>query len=177
MSAFCQHLQFGSSQTELPPSHHHECSASTTKDSGGDFPGGPVVENLPCNAEDMGSIPSLGTKIPHAVEQVSPCIATTETARFGTHRPQLESPCTAKKESTWHTKILCATIKTDAAKQIHCFALFCLKRLLWFCSCHINLGCPPFYPHLSPGNSFLTFKLQLMFCVLSETLTNVSHLN
>ena len=24
---------------------------------GGDFPGGPVVKNLPANAEDMGSIP------------------------------------------------------------------------------------------------------------------------
>ena len=31
-----------------------------------DFPGGPVVKNLPCNAEDMGSIPDWGTKIPHA---------------------------------------------------------------------------------------------------------------
>ena len=26
----------------------------------GDFPGGPVVENLPCNARDTGSIPDLG---------------------------------------------------------------------------------------------------------------------
>ena len=26
----------------------------------GDFPGGPVVENPPCNAGDMGSIPSPG---------------------------------------------------------------------------------------------------------------------
>ena len=25
-----------------------------------DFPGGPVVKNLPVNAGDMGSIPSLG---------------------------------------------------------------------------------------------------------------------
>ena len=25
-----------------------------------DFPGGPVVKNLPANAEDMGSIPGLG---------------------------------------------------------------------------------------------------------------------
>ena len=81
MSAFCQHLQFGSSQSELPPSHHHEHSALATKDSCGDFPGGLVVENLPCNAEDMGSIPGLGTKIPHAVEQLSACTATTETAR------------------------------------------------------------------------------------------------
>ena len=26
----------------------------------GDFPGGPVVKNEPCNAEDTGSIPGLG---------------------------------------------------------------------------------------------------------------------
>ena len=28
-----------------------------------DFPGGPVVKNLPANTEDMGSIPSQETKI------------------------------------------------------------------------------------------------------------------
>ena len=32
----------------------------------GDFPGGPVVKNPPCNAGDAGSIPGQGTKIPHA---------------------------------------------------------------------------------------------------------------
>ena len=29
-----------------------------------DFPGGPVVKNPPCNAEDVGSIPGWGTTIP-----------------------------------------------------------------------------------------------------------------
>ena len=29
-----------------------------------DFPGGPVVKNLPSNAGDMGSIPVWGTKMP-----------------------------------------------------------------------------------------------------------------
>ena len=28
-----------------------------------DFPGGPVVKNLLCNPEDIGSIPGQGTKI------------------------------------------------------------------------------------------------------------------
>ena len=32
-----------------------------------DFPGGPVVKNLPANVGDRGSIRGLGTKIPHAV--------------------------------------------------------------------------------------------------------------
>ena len=31
------------------------------------MPGGPVVENLPCNSGDMGSILGQGTKTPHAV--------------------------------------------------------------------------------------------------------------
>ena len=30
------------------------------------FPDGPVVDNLPANAGDMGLIPGLGTKILHA---------------------------------------------------------------------------------------------------------------
>ena len=37
-----------------------------------DFPGGPVVKNLSCNEGDAGSIPGQGTKIPHAVGQLSP---------------------------------------------------------------------------------------------------------
>ena len=39
-----------------------------------DFPGGPVVKNLPCNAEDTGSIP---VEIPHVTEQLSQHAATT----------------------------------------------------------------------------------------------------
>ena len=36
------------------------------------FPSGPLVENLTCNAGNMGSIPSWGTKIPHSPEKLSP---------------------------------------------------------------------------------------------------------
>ena len=36
-----------------------------------DFPGGPVVKNLPGNAGDTGLIPGQETKIPHAAEQLS----------------------------------------------------------------------------------------------------------
>ena len=41
-----------------------------------DFPGGPVFENLRCNAGDSGSIHGGGTKIPHATGQLSPCTTT-----------------------------------------------------------------------------------------------------
>ena len=43
-----------------------------------DFPGGPVVKNLPSNAGDTGSIPGLGTRFPHAAGQLSPHATTTE---------------------------------------------------------------------------------------------------
>ena len=41
------------------------------KETAGDFLGFPVVKNLLCNAEEMGSIPGQGTKIPHALEYLS----------------------------------------------------------------------------------------------------------
>ena len=43
-----------------------------------DFPGGPVVKNPPYNAGDMCSTPGQGTKIPHAMGQLSLHAATTE---------------------------------------------------------------------------------------------------
>ena len=53
---------------------------SSWKDMNQGFPGGPVVKNAPCNARDTGSIPGLGTKIPHVAEQLSPCTTATEQA-------------------------------------------------------------------------------------------------
>ena len=43
-----------------------------------DLPGGPVVKNLPSNAEDASSIPGWGAKIPYAMGQLSACTATRE---------------------------------------------------------------------------------------------------
>ena len=43
-----------------------------------DFPGGPVVKNLPSNAGDVGYIPGRGTKISQAAGQLSLHTATTE---------------------------------------------------------------------------------------------------
>ena len=37
-----------------------------------------MVKNPSCNARDTGSIPGQGTKIQHAMEQLSLCAATTE---------------------------------------------------------------------------------------------------
>ena len=41
-----------------------------------DFPGGPVVGSPPSSVGDAGSIPGQGTKIPHAMGQLSPRAAT-----------------------------------------------------------------------------------------------------
>ena len=41
------------------------------KETTRDFPGGPVVKNLPSNAGDARSIPGCRTKIPHATGQLS----------------------------------------------------------------------------------------------------------
>ena len=35
-----------------------------------DFPGGTLVKNRPCKAENAGLIPSWGIKFPHATEQL-----------------------------------------------------------------------------------------------------------
>ena len=43
------------------------------------FPGGPAVENLSSNAGDVGSISGQGTKILHAMGQLSPCATPRET--------------------------------------------------------------------------------------------------
>ena len=43
-----------------------------------DFPGEPVVKDLPANAWDKGSNHVWSRKIPHATEQISLCATTTE---------------------------------------------------------------------------------------------------
>ena len=58
---FRQHLCSDHSfhPTSSPP------KSSPSKLSSRDFPGGPVVKNLPSDAGDTGSIPGRETKVPH----------------------------------------------------------------------------------------------------------------
>ena len=51
-----------------------------------------MAENLPSTAEDGGSIHSQGTKIPYAIGQLSPQVATTEPLSSRAHGPQQEKP-------------------------------------------------------------------------------------
>ena len=81
---------------------------------GRDFPGGPVVKNLPSNAGDTGSIPGGGTQIPHAMGQLSLYTSTRE------------KPVHPKAESTCHSKkIPCGATKTSAArsKQVNIYQI------------------------------------------------------
>ena len=48
----------------------------------GDFPGGPVVKNLPSNAGNTGLIPGRGTKILHIVGQLNLCATTREAVPY-----------------------------------------------------------------------------------------------
>ena len=53
-----------------------------------DFPGGPVVKNLPSNAGDKGLIPGWGSKIQHAMLQLlSPSAATREKSLYFNGKP------------------------------------------------------------------------------------------
>ena len=74
-----------------------------------DFPGGPVAKNSPSNTGDGGSIPGRGTKIPHAVGQLSLGTTTTRNTTTeptcpGARVPQLEkeNPHTTTREKPAH---------------------------------------------------------------------------
>ena len=62
----------------------------------GDFPGGPMTKNLPCNAGTMGSVPGLGRS--HMLWDKA-------------WAPQLDSPCGQQKISHDSKEISCAKKK------------------------------------------------------------------
>ena len=57
----------------LIPKPHSKHKIKIVRD--GDFPGGTVVKNLPCNVGDAGLTLGRGTRIPHAMKQLSLNIA------------------------------------------------------------------------------------------------------
>ena len=61
------------------------------------FPGGPVVKNPPFKAEDVGSIPVQGTKIPYAVEQPNASVATAKACTLPSQRTTAESMCLIRR--------------------------------------------------------------------------------
>ena len=93
------------------------------------LPGGPVVKNLPYNAGHMGSIPGLGTKIPHAAGQLSPRASARELMCPGACMPQRErenTHATTRENLRATTKSLrhnerssMPQLRSDAAKKIN----------------------------------------------------------
>ena len=79
-----------------------EQSLHTIEIKSGDFPGGPMVKNLPSNAKDMGSIPGQGTKIPHTAWQVSPHATAPEPVHSGARAATREA-C-ALQDLMWPTQ-------------------------------------------------------------------------
>ena len=82
-----------------------------------DFPGGPVVKNLSCNAGDMGWIPGWGTRTPHTMEQLNLHTINTELPlkpmHSGAQDPQLLSPHDTTRKPMGHMeKIQHDTIMT-----------------------------------------------------------------
>ena len=68
----------------------------------GDFPGGPVVKNLPSNAGDASSNPGWETKIPHAVGSTEPMCSNYWACVLKALTPQLQ-PTTGEKPP-WHNQ-------------------------------------------------------------------------
>ena len=64
------------------------------------FPGGPVVESLLSSAGLMGLVPSLRTKIPHALGQLENlCLMPRETPALQLQSPRNLEPTLCKKRS------------------------------------------------------------------------------
>ena len=85
-----------------------------------DFPSGPVIKNSLSSARDMSLISGQGTKIPHALGQLSLNSATTESACSGAHTPPLERiPCTITREIHPSTamKSMHARMKTQSSQN------------------------------------------------------------
>ena len=58
-----------------------------------------MVESLPCNSGDSGSIPGQGTRIPRAMGKQSLCASATESMcpNLRSHVPHCKIPCAATK--------------------------------------------------------------------------------
>ena len=86
-----------------------------------DFPGGPVIKHLPCKAGDVGLIPGLGSKTPHATEQVSRHTATTEPLG---HNQRTQAPVRKIPRAT--TKTQCSQVSVCMCVCV-CQSLTCVQ--------------------------------------------------
>ena len=85
-----------------------------------DFPGGPLVKNLPSKARDVSSIPGQGTKIPQTMGRLSPCTKTKERPECHNKDPVQTD---AKKEHPFHFLFL------ELHNGLHLFLQITMKRV------------------------------------------------
>ena len=85
----------------------------------GYFPGGPVIENLTCNAGDTSLTPGWGTEIPHAAEQGSLHATTREPTCCNHRRHALQLQSVLHKEISHMTQqsSFVPQLRPDAAKR------------------------------------------------------------
>ena len=76
---------------------------------------------------DMGSIPGQGNKIPHAVEQLSPCTTTTELVR--SCPPQLDSRYAGTVHFKWMNFTVYEIYFNNNKNKLECVASFLIKYL------------------------------------------------
>ena len=96
------------SPTDLRGKHHYYLYLSD-KNTGEDFPHGPVVKTSPSSARGAGSIPGQGAKIPHAswpknqnIKQKQYCNKFKEDIKNGPHQQQKKSLKKKDKDTeTW----------------------------------------------------------------------------
>ena len=96
-----------------------------------------MVKSPPADAEDTGSVSGPGTEISHAVEQLSPCAATTEALvlKPAIHKRShtMRSLCRASKSSPCSRQLEKAHAqqgRPSAAKNKQIIQFFLIKRAL-----------------------------------------------
>ena len=94
--------------TKLASRKEVQCRGKQHKD----FPGGSMMKNLPYNAGDTGLIPGRGTKIPHAMEQLSLRVSTTAACALG-------SPCTTREPMCHNQDLTQPKINIKKEKEQH----------------------------------------------------------
>ena len=84
------------------------------------------MKNLPCKGGDEGSVPGRRTKIPCAVEQLSPSAEAAEARGPGAHGPRLLSPqgtartlCGATREPAGCDRVLHPPLRPAAAQRVN----------------------------------------------------------
>ena len=101
----------GRKHTRKPVSPFQDYTSSTNSNKARDFPGGPGVKNLPCNAGDTGSIPGWETKSPYSTtrESMSLKLKSLQDAKKIPHAAAMKTQCSQRNKLILKKKITTAS--------------------------------------------------------------------